>query len=53
MLQIGIRSQGFNTEPGWAMLVEIEARVSEKNCCQDGQNSSSEQGFDIEPGWAR
>jgi hypothetical protein len=27
MLQIGIRAQGFNTEPGWAMLVEIEAML--------------------------
>jgi hypothetical protein len=26
------QSHGFNTEPGWAMLVEDEAKVSEKNC---------------------
>jgi hypothetical protein len=25
--------QGFNTEPGWAMLVEVEAKVLENNCC--------------------
>jgi hypothetical protein len=36
------QSHGFNTEPGWAMLVEVEAKFSEKNCCQNGQNSSSE-----------
>jgi hypothetical protein len=30
MLQIGIRAMVFNTEPGWAMLVEIEAKVSER-----------------------
>jgi hypothetical protein len=39
---IWYQSQGFNTEPGWAMLVEVEEKVSEKNCCQNGQNSSSE-----------
>jgi hypothetical protein len=39
------QSQGFNTEPRWAMLVEVEAKVSEKNCCQNGQNSSSEPRF--------
>jgi hypothetical protein len=32
------QSHGFNTEPGWAMLVEAEAKVSEKNCCRNGQN---------------
>jgi hypothetical protein len=36
------QSHGFNTEPGWAMLVEVEEKVSEKNCCRNGQNSSSE-----------
>jgi hypothetical protein len=35
------QSHGFNTDPGWAMLVEYESKVSEKNCCQNGQNSSS------------
>jgi hypothetical protein len=39
------QSQGFNTEPGWAMLVEVEEKVSEKNCCRNGQNSSSEPRF--------
>jgi hypothetical protein len=24
------------------MLVEVEAKFSEKNCCRNGQNSSSE-----------
>jgi hypothetical protein len=36
------QSHGFNTEPGWAMLVEVEEKVLEKNCCRNGQNSSSE-----------
>jgi hypothetical protein len=36
------QSHGFNTEHGWAMLVEVEGKFSEKNCCQNGQNSSSE-----------
>jgi hypothetical protein len=30
MLQIGIRAKVFNTEPGWAMLVENEAKVSKE-----------------------
>jgi hypothetical protein len=29
MLQMGIRSMVFNTESGWAMLVEIYAKVLE------------------------
>jgi len=27
------QSHGFNTDPGWAMLVEVEEKVSENNCC--------------------
>jgi hypothetical protein len=30
MLQIGIKVKVFNTEPGWAMLVENEAKISER-----------------------
>jgi hypothetical protein len=36
------QSHGFNTKPRWAMLVEFEAKFSEKNCFRNGQNSSSE-----------
>jgi hypothetical protein len=36
------QSHGFNTEPRCAMLVEVEEKVSEKNCFRNGQNSSSE-----------
>jgi hypothetical protein len=32
------QSHGLNTEPGWAMLVEAETKVSENNCCRNGQN---------------
>jgi hypothetical protein len=39
------QSHGFNTELGWAMLVVVEAKVSEKNCCRNGKNSSSEPRF--------
>jgi hypothetical protein len=42
---IWYQSQGFNTEPGWAMLVVVEEKVLEKNCCRNGQNSSSEPRF--------
>jgi hypothetical protein len=42
------QSQGFNTEPGWAMLVEVEAKVSENNCCRNGQNSRLEARFQVE-----
>jgi hypothetical protein len=34
------QSHGFNTEPGWAMLVEVEEKFSERNCCRNGQNMS-------------
>jgi hypothetical protein len=36
------QTHGFNTEPRWAMLVEVEAKVSKNNCCRNGKNSSSE-----------
>jgi hypothetical protein len=36
------QSLGFNIEPRWTMLVEVEEKVSKKNCCRNGQNSSSE-----------
>jgi hypothetical protein len=39
---IWYQRQGFNTEPGWAMLVEVEEKVSEEDCCQNGKNSSLE-----------
>jgi hypothetical protein len=29
-ITVRYQSQGFNTEPGWAMLVEVEAKVSER-----------------------
>jgi hypothetical protein len=31
------QSHGFNTEPGWAMLMEVEENVSDMNYCQNGQ----------------
>jgi hypothetical protein len=36
------QSHGFNTELGWAMLVEVEEFFLENYCFQNGQNSSSE-----------
>jgi hypothetical protein len=35
------QSHGFNTEPGWAMLLEVEEKISENICCRNGKNSSS------------
>jgi hypothetical protein len=32
---------GFNTQPGWAMLVEAEAKDSENNYCRNGKNLGS------------
>jgi hypothetical protein len=37
--------QGFNTEPGWALLVVVEAKVLEKIFCRNGKKSSSEPRF--------
>jgi hypothetical protein len=36
-ITIWYQSHGFNTEPRWAMLVEVEEKVLEKNCCRNGQ----------------
>jgi len=36
---------GFNVEHGWPMLVLVEEIVLEKNCCQNGQNSSLDPRF--------
>jgi hypothetical protein len=33
------QSHGFNIDPRWDMLVVVEEKVSEKNYCQNGQNS--------------
>jgi hypothetical protein len=40
-ITIWYQSHGFNIDHGWAMLVNVEAKVSENNCCKNGQNSSS------------
>ena len=46
-------SHGFDTEPGWAMLVDVEARVSERIVVEVDKIRILTQGFNIEPGWAR
>jgi hypothetical protein len=45
MEKIQDQIHGFNTEPGWAMLVEVEEKVLEKNFFRNGKNSSSEPWF--------
>jgi hypothetical protein len=52
MLQFGIRAKVFNTEPGWAMLVEIEEKVSERIVVEVDKIRVQSQGFNTEPGWA-
>jgi hypothetical protein len=42
----------FNTEPKWAMLVEVEARVSKGVVVQMDKTQVLTQGFNVEPGWA-
>jgi hypothetical protein len=32
------QSHGFNTDPGWAKKVEVEEKVFERNCYQNGKN---------------
>ena len=40
-----VSEHGFNTEPGWAMLVVVEEKFLENNFCRNGQNSSLEPRF--------
>jgi hypothetical protein len=48
---IWYQSQGFNTEPGWAMLVEVEAKYSERIVVEVDKIRVQSQGFNAEPGW--
>jgi hypothetical protein len=50
MLQIGIRAKVFNAEPGWAMLVEIEEKVSKIIVVEVDKIRVQSQGFNAEPG---
>jgi hypothetical protein len=47
-----VSEHGYNTEPGWAMLVEVEARVSEGVVVEMDKTQVLTQGFNTEPGWA-
>jgi hypothetical protein len=47
-----VSEHGYNTEPGWAMLVEVEARVSEGVVVEMDKTQVLTQGFNVEPGWA-
>jgi hypothetical protein len=51
MLQFGIRAKVFNTKPGWAMLVEIEEKFSERIVVEVDKIQVQSQGFNPEPGW--
>jgi hypothetical protein len=48
-----VSEPGYNTEPGWAMLVEVEARVSERIVVKVDKIRVLSQGFNAEPEWAR
>jgi hypothetical protein len=50
---IWYQSHGYNTEPRWAMLVEVEARNLERIVVEVDKIRVLTQGFNIEPGWAR
>jgi hypothetical protein len=47
------QSHGFNTEPGWAMLVEVEAKIFRKELLSKWTKFKFRaHGFYMEPGWA-
>jgi hypothetical protein len=43
------QSHGFNTEPGWAMKVEVEEKVSEKIVVEMDKIEVQSPVFDTEP----
>ena len=47
-----VSEHGSNTESGWVMLVEVEARVSEGVVVEMDKTQILTQGFNVEPGWA-
>ena len=47
-----VSKNGYNTEPGWAMLVEIEVRVLEGVFVEMDKTQVLTHGFNTEPGWA-
>jgi hypothetical protein len=47
-----VSEHGYNTEPRWAILVEVEARVSEGFVVEMDKTQVLTQGFNAEPGWA-
>jgi hypothetical protein len=46
-----VSDHGFNTKPGWAMLVEVEARFSEGVVVEMDKTQVLTQGFNTEPEW--
>jgi hypothetical protein len=40
-----VSEHGFNTEPGWAMLVEVEAKVSKRIVVEMDKIQVQSQGF--------
>jgi hypothetical protein len=46
------QSHGFDTEPGWAMLVEVEARLRKRIVVEMDKIQVQSHGFHTEPGWA-
>jgi hypothetical protein len=47
-----VSEHGFNTEPRWGMLVQVEVRVSEGVVVKMDKTQVLTQGFNAEPGWA-
>jgi hypothetical protein len=47
-----VSEHGYNTETRWAMLVVVEARVSEGVVVEMDKIQVLTQGFNTEPGWA-
>ena len=48
-----VSEHGYNIEPGWAMLVEIEAKVSERIVVEVDKIQVQSQGFNAKPEWVR
>ena len=46
-----VPEHGYNTKPGWAMLVEFEARVLERIVVEVDKILVQIQGFNVEHGW--
>ena len=46
-----VSEHGYNTESGWAMLVEVEEKVLERVVVEVDKIRVLTHGFNAEPGW--